>query len=220
MKKLLKIELHVHTLYSNDSWIAINNIIRVAKKMNLDKIAITDHNTISGALIAKNLYPDLIIIGEEIMTEGGEIIGYFLEKEIPSGLSPAATISLLREQNAFIVIPHPFDHHRHGWDANDLKRILSFVDALEVFNSRSIHSRYNVEALSFATENNIPQVVGSDAHTVFEIGKSTLSIPEFNNSDDFRMVINQAIPNVKKSPVWVHLFSSIASIRHLIRQNR
>ena len=210
---MLKVEFHIHSDFSPDSNITINDILSIARKKHIDRVVITDHNTIRGALYAKEKDNERIIIGEEIMTQHGEIIGTYLTEEIPSGLSAIETIDRLQEQNAFISIPHPFDKHRHGLDSAILLQIIDKIDAIEVFNARCINHEFNDDALNFAVENNLQQTVGSDAHTNMEIGNALLELPPFNNADELKKVIGAGRQIVKYSPSWVHVSSTLAKFR-------
>ncbi|NTV35626.1 MAG: PHP domain-containing protein, partial [Anaerolineaceae bacterium] len=133
-----KIDFHSHTRFSKDSLAEISQLIEKANKIGLDKIIVTDHNTIVGALIAQEMFPDKIIVGEEILTTRGELLACFLTREVPKGLEPAEAIRQLKEQGAFISVSHPFDLARHGWLPQDLDAIINDVDAIEVFNARCL----------------------------------------------------------------------------------
>ena len=142
-----------------------------ARSIGLDKLAITEHNNLAGALRAKELAPDLIIVGEEIMTTHGELIAYFVQEEGPRDLSPQETVRRLREQGAVISIPHPLDSLRNSamGMANVLK-VNDQVDALEVRNARCVRPQDNLAALALAQERGLLTTAGSDAHIPFELG--------------------------------------------------
>src|SRR5262249_16400908 len=132
--------------------------------------------------------------------------------EIPAYLSPKDTISILKEQGAFISISHPFDELRKGgWQEADLLEILPDVDAIEVYNSRCMFPRFNKRARIFAEKHNIPGTVGSDGHGAFEAGRSLLLLDPFTGPEEMRAVIRGGISQVKWSPWWVHLVSRYAS---------
>jgi predicted metal-dependent phosphoesterase TrpH len=176
-------------------------------------VVVTDHNSIAGAREAYALDPARVIVGEEIMTTRGEILAAFVMEEIPAGLSPQETIRCLRGQNAFISVSHPFDRLRKGgWQEADLLAILPLVDAIEVFNSRCMDTRFNTEAGDFARRNGIPGTVGSDAHAAFEVGRSVLWVEPFEGPDGLRAVIRRGVPQVRWSPLWFHLASRYASL--------
>jgi predicted metal-dependent phosphoesterase TrpH len=193
MTDLIKAEFHSHTVYSHDSSNRIPQLLAAARECGIDRLAITDHNTIQGALRAKELDPELVVVGEEILTEKGEILAYYVSEEIPGWLSPMETINRLKSQGAFIAIPHVFDFRRHGWLMDDLLEILPFVDALEVFNARCLAGSINRQGREFAEARGLPMVAGSDAHSLVEVGLATLSLPEFNSPDELRAALKTAV---------------------------
>ena len=214
---MLTLEFHCHTNASKDSLIRPEDLIRTARKKGLDRLVITDHNSIAGAVAAQKLAPELVIVGEEIMTTKGEILAAFVTEEIPAGLSPQETIRRLKEQGAFISVSHPYDTHRKGgWLETDLLEIVPYVDAIEVFNSRCMDPRFNHKAKAFAEKHSLPGTVGSDAHGAFEVGTSVLLLDQFTGPEGMRKVIRQAKVKTKLSPWWVHLVSRYASIKKKI----
>jgi len=217
MTPKLTLEFHCHTDASKDSLTRPEDLIRVARKKGLDRLVITDHNTTAGAIAAHKLDPDLIIVGEEILTTRGEILAAFVQEEIPAGLTPMETIRILREQGAFVSVSHPYDTHRKGgWLEADLLKIVPYVDAIEVFNSRCMDLRFNYKAQAFAAKHDLPGTVGSDAHGAFEVATSVMMLDPFTGPDEMRKVIRQAKFKTKLSPWWVHLVSRYASIRKKI----
>lgn len=213
-KPPLFVEFHSHTLASADSLLRPADLVAAARRKGIDRVVVTDHNSIAGALEAQRLDPELVIVGEEIMTTRGEILAAYVTEEIPPGLSPSETIRRLREQGAFISVSHPFDRLRKGgWELADLEEIIPFVDAIEVFNSRCMLRRFNAEAGEFALRNGVPGTVGSDAHAAFELGRSLLLVEPFEGPVELRVVIQCGVPQVRWSPPWFHLVSRYASIR-------
>jgi predicted metal-dependent phosphoesterase TrpH len=211
---MITLEFHSHTNASKDSLTRPEDLIRTARKKGLDRLVITDHNSIAGAKAAHALDPELVIVGEEIMTTRGEILAAYVQEEIPAGLTPQETIKILREQRAFISVSHPYDTHRKGgWLEKDLLDIAPYVDAIEVFNSRCMDPRFNHRAKVFAEKHNLPGTVGSDAHGAFEVAKSVLLLDPFTGPDEMRKVIRQAKVKTRLSPWWVHLVSRYASIK-------
>ena len=208
MTVLIKAEFHCHTVYSRDSSNRIPQLLAAARERGIGRLAITDHNTIQGALRAKELDPDLVVVGEEILTEKGEVLAYYVSEEIPKRLSPMTTIDRLKRQGAFIAIPHVFDRHRHGWRMNDLLEILPHVDALEVFNARCLANRINRQGREFAQSRNLPMLVGSDAHSLVELGLATVTLPEFNSADELREALKTAEIEGRLLSVWDHFKAS------------
>ena len=209
---MLKVEFHCHTNASKDSLTKLSDLITAARKNGIDRLIITDHNSIAGAKAASLLDPELVIIGEEIMTTRGEILASFVTDEIPARLTPKETIKRLKDQGAFISVSHPFDELREGgWQENDLLEILPEVDAIEIYNSRCMFPRFNRRAKEFAVKHNLAGTVGSDAHAAFEVGRSVLLLDPFTGPQEMRAVIRRGIPQVKWSPWWFHLTSRYAS---------
>jgi predicted metal-dependent phosphoesterase TrpH len=211
---LIRVEFHCHTFYSKDSLTSPERLVAACRCKKIDRVIVTDHNTIAGARAAQKLDPELVIVGEEIMTTRGEILAAYVKDEIPADLSPQETIRHLKEQGAFISVSHPFDLYRSGhWDVPDLMGILPQVDAIEVFNSRCWSPEFNHQAQQFAEEHDIPGTVGSDAHAPLELGRSVLLLEQFQGPDELRAVIRRGIPKVRWSPPWFHLISRFAVIR-------
>jgi predicted metal-dependent phosphoesterase TrpH len=211
---VLKVEFHCHTCYSKDSLVTIQSLLKACHKKGIQRLVITDHNTIQGALRARELDPELVIIGEEVMTQEGELLTAFVKDEVPAGLPALKAIELLRLQDAFISVSHPFDALRAGhWQPGALLQILPLVDAIEVFNARCMSTRFNTQAKVFAQQHGLPGTVGSDAHSVYELGAATLSLPFFEDTDSLKKALLSVEPHTRLSAPWVHLFSRYAAWR-------
>ena len=168
----MKYDMHIHSKYSSDGILDVKEIVKMAIKRGLNGIAITDHNTIKGGLEAIKYETDnlKVIIGSEIMTEKGEIIGLFLSKEIKPG-NIYDVINNIRDQNGIVILPHPFDEMRHSSfqpEDEDIK----FIDSIEVFNSRCLFQKYNKRAKEYAVKHDLGVTAGSDAHFSNEIGNA------------------------------------------------
>ena len=213
----LTIDFHTHTFISKDSLTSPEKILAVARRKKLDRLVITDHNSIVGAVAAHALDPERIIIGEEIMTTKGEILAAYVSREILRGLSPQETIQRLREQGAFISVSHPFDSWRNGaWKMDDLLAITPLVDAIEIVNSRCSTASDNLKAKEFAVQHRIPGTAGSDAHAAFELGAAHMVLPQFDGPDELRKVIMDGEVKGGLSPFWVHFFSFYARWRKMV----
>jgi predicted metal-dependent phosphoesterase TrpH len=209
---MLRVEFHCHTSYSKDSRLAPKDLIVACVNKGIDRVVITDHNSTGGAIIAQKADPKRVIIGEEIMTTKGELLAFFVQEEIPAGESPAKVISLLRQQDAFISVSHPFDLWRGGhWDELDLLEIIPLVDAIETFNARCMQRRFNEQALSFARLHKLQGTAGSDSHTAYELGKATMLLPEFNDAAGLKRVISEGSQDASLSSPLVHFSSRYAS---------
>lgn len=214
----IRVELHCHTNSSSDSLMSISQLVAACKRKNIQKIAITDHNSISNALLAKQKYPDLIIVGEEIFTRQGELLAFFIKEEIPAGLDMQEALTALRNQNAFISVSHPFDRYRKGhWQLSDLLQITDQIDAVESFNSRCIMNEDNHKAAEFAAQHQLLTTVGSDAHSPMEIGRAIFTMPDFDTPQSFRQSLLQAQPSCKLSSPLIHILSRYAKWKKAIQ---
>jgi predicted metal-dependent phosphoesterase TrpH len=217
-----KVDLHSHTVFSRDCLTPPEKQIQRARSIGLDRLAITEHNNLAGALAAKRLAPDLIIVGEEIKTTHGEIIAYFVTQEVPQGLSPQETIARLRDQGAVISIPHPLDSVRHSaMGRENVLEVIDDVDALEVLNARCVRARDNAAALTLAQQHGKWMTAGSDAHTLGEIGRCYLEMPPFEDDPtSFLAALGRARPAGQISPFWPHFASTWAKWRKRLRPVR
>lgn len=213
MTPLLKTDLHCHSIYSHDSLLPLERLIASARKLGLDRVAITDHNTIRGAVLAKQMAPDLVIIGEEILTSQGEILAFFVTEEIPPRLPPLEVIKRLRDQGAFISVSHPFDLIRHGWPLPELETIIPYVDAIETFNSRCMSADINEQANAYAHANYLLGTTGSDAHSWMEMGKAFQLLPAFSDPASLKAALQQTEVHASLSSPFIHLTSTWAKIQ-------
>jgi predicted metal-dependent phosphoesterase TrpH len=215
---MLRVEFHCHTIASNDCLLRPRDLVNTCRRKRINRVVVTDHNTIAGAQAAHALAPELVIVGEEIMTTRGEILAAFVSEEIPKKLTPQETTRRLRDQGAFISVSHPFDRWRAGgWREEDLLEILPQVDAIEVYNSRCMHPRFNRAARKFAEKHHIAGTVGSDAHAAFELGRSLMVLEQFEGPDELRKVVRAGASRVKWSPPWIHVTSRYASFRKKLK---
>ena len=207
----INIDLHVHTNYSRCAILKPSEIEPLALKRGLDAVAITDHNTIDGALEVKNHAKKIkVIIGEEIKTTKGEIIGYFLNEQIPPFLTPEETIKEIKRQGGLVSVPHPFDRLRSSrLEAKTLEKILPDIDMIEVFNARDILTDEDSGLMEIACQLGITHVAASDAHLSVEVGRSYITIEDFESSADFLENIKNLTAVKRKSPFWVHLVTKV-----------
>jgi predicted metal-dependent phosphoesterase TrpH len=208
------VELHCHTYHSKDSLATPEALRDACRRKGIDRLAITDHNSMAGALRAAALDPDLFIVGEEILTTEGELLGYFMQEEIPPGLTPEETLDRLHEQGAVISVSHPYDYARSGaWRDSVLRPLLPRLDALEAFNARTYSATPNHRAAALAREAGLPGLAGSDAHAPFEIGRGLTRLHPFHDAESFRRSLANAQLVARRSPAWVHLISRYAVLR-------
>jgi len=205
---LIRADLHGHTFYSPDAVTAPQDYVAACLRRGINCVAITDHNTIRGALAVQKLAPFTVIIGEEVRTREGEVIGLFLVEEVPGGLSPEETVRRIKEQGGLVVIPHPFD--RRALRPQALQRILPQVDVIEAFNARVLRSSENEQALAFARERGLATCAGSDAHSPGEVGNAYVEMEEFQGPREFLQALREGRIVGRLATPLVHLISTWA----------
>ena len=189
---LWRVEFHCHTSISIDSSNRLPQLLKIARQRGLQRLAITDHNTIVNALRAHEMDPELVIVGEEIKTSAGELLAFFVSEGIPKHTPPMDAVQALKGQGAFICLAHPFDKRRGHWSEEELEPLLPYINAVEVFNSRCFNPSANQLALEYAQRKHLPMLVGSDAHSLVELGLSTVTLPPFHSADDLRHSLKTA----------------------------
>jgi predicted metal-dependent phosphoesterase TrpH len=213
MRDRWRVDLHMHTRYSPDSLNEIDELISRAREVGLDRIAITDHHTIEGALAARALAPEFVIIGEEIETaSGGELIAYFVDQAVPAGLPLDETLRRLKSQGAVVSVSHPVDRFRGSALGEELTiSIIDQLDALEVFNSRCLASADNERAAALARQYMKPVTAGSDAHTLPEVGAAYVIVSPFELTPaGLRGSLAEGRAEGRLSGVAPHFLSTVA----------
>lgn len=207
----MKVDLHLHSRCSPDAVSSLEELIEACQRRGLDALALTDHNTIRGALELRRIAPFPVIVGEEIRTTRGELIGYFLQEEVPAGLTPEETIHRIREQGGLISVPHPFCRYRRSrLDHDVLAALADQVDMIEVFNSRNVHMKDNRLALKFAQERGKLFSAGSDAHTPGEVGNSFVEVEDCSTPAAFLAGLQTRRWTGHRALPTVHLVSRLA----------
>ncbi len=207
----MRVEFHCHTIYSGDCLTRLEDLVRACRQKKIDRLVVTDHNTIAGALRAKEIAPELVIVGEEVRTDEGEFLAAYVSEEVPRGLPAAETLRRLRDQGAFVSVAHPFDRLRNGqWRQETRAELFPQVDAIEIFNARCLTAEFNSEAEAYASEHGLCGTVGSDAHTLGELGKATMLLPEFNDAASLRAALGAVRYERSLSGPWVHFWTRYA----------
>ena len=195
---MYKADFHIHSCYSMDCTTSLEDIIGTCQKRGLNCIALADHGSIEGALKIQDMAPFKVIIAEEILTTDGEIMGMFLTRKVPSGLSMAESIRLIKEQGGLLCAQHPYDKIRpDSLKREVMDRIAPEVDLVEVFNARNPLTISSELASQFAMKHNLPGCAGSDAHSAREIGNAYMEMPEFNSKGEFLKALRQGKINGK-----------------------
>jgi len=211
---LLKADLHIHTEYSMDCSMSLEQVISRCLERGINCVAIADHGTIKGALKMRDITPFPVIVAEEILTPHGEIMGMFLKEGIPSGLSVEQTISQIKAQGGLVCIPHPFDVFRQSaLNGRILEELVEQIDVVEVFNARSPLLRGSIKAQTFAQKYDIPGSAGSDAHILNEIGNAYVEMPEFSSRDDFLQALAEGKISGHRTNPLAHFGSVWARVK-------
>jgi len=215
-------DLHMHTSRSPDCSVEVDDLLDHAEEIGLGAIAVTDHNTFSGAQEAATRARSrklLVIPGEEIKTDGqGEVIGLFLEKEIPRGLSFADAIEAIHEQGGLVYVPHPFDRLHSVPDSATLRRHLAEIDAFEAYNARLVFETFNDEALRFARKYNLTMGAGSDAHVLQGVGTGCVRMRRFEGPEEFLISLHGAeIVRRPRSLVYLQSLKWAAQVKERAR---
>ncbi|MBI4332153.1 MAG: PHP domain-containing protein [Chloroflexi bacterium] len=206
---MLKADLHLHTAHSLDCTVPLEEVIESCLKKGINCLAVTDHGNITGALKMKRIAPFKVIVGEEILTKEGEVIGFFLQEGIPSGLPLEETIDRIKAQGGLVNVPHPLDRFRlSAIRPAALHRIASQIDIIEAFNSRTPLYRDSERASVFAHRHGLPVCAGSDAHTPQEIGNAYMEIPDFSTPEEFLQSLRLGKLHGERSSFAVHIAST------------
>ncbi len=218
----ITIDLHLHTDWSHDCSIPAADLLEHAEEIGLGGIAVTDHNVFGGALEAQELARDrelVVIPGEEVKTDNqGEVIGLFLEEEIPRGMSFADTIAAIREQGGLVYLPHPFDRLHAIPDPATVHRHLAEIDVFEVYNARLLRDTFNDEALRFARKYRLLQGAGSDAHVLQGVGTGAVRMRRFDGPEEFLLSLRTAeILRRPKSLAYLQSLKWVAQVKEKVR---
>jgi Glycosyltransferase Family 4/PHP-associated len=218
----ITMDLHLHTDWSHDCSIPAADLIDHAEAIGLSGIAVTDHNVFGGALEATELAVDrdlIVIPGEEVKTDHqGEVIGLFLDEEIPRGMTFADTIAAIREQGGLVYLPHPFDRLHAIPDPATVHRHLAEIDVFEVYNARLLRESFNDEALRFARKYRLLQGAGSDAHVLQGIGTGAVRMRRFDGPEEFLLSLRTAeILRRPKSLAYLQSLKWVAQVKEKVR---
>ena len=215
-------DLHLHTSWSHDCSIEVDDLLDHAEAEGLGAIAVTDHNVIGGALEAVERARGrrlVVIPGEEVKTDDqGEVIGLFLREEIPRGMSFDDTVAAIRAQGGLVYLPHPFDRVHAIPEPATIHRHLAEIDVLEVYNARLLFEAYNDEALRFARKYNLTPGAGSDAHVLAGVGTGAVRMRRFSGPEEFLVSLHDAeVLRRPKSLVYLQGLKWVAQAKERVR---
>lgn len=190
-KPTIRADFHTHTCFSHDAHQTPRELVERARALQLDRVAVTDHHTIEGALRAHELDPERVIVGEEITTRCRiDIIGLYLTTRIAPRLPLEQVIDEIRAQGGVVYLPHPFAYLTDARRRVD--RALPLVDIVEVWNSRAFYAPWNRRAMDEVRERGVPQAAGSDAHFSAELGRAVTVLPSFRDAATLKLAARYA----------------------------
>ena len=217
--RMLSADLHIHTACSKDGESSVNSVLQAAEKIGMDVIAITDHDTMEGYRIAREIQSDILIIpGIELSTEEGHLIVLGLTRPPASGLPVLETIRKARDAGGVTILPHPFHRYRHG-AALKCPEAFREADAIEIYNSRYIFAHANQHAFRLAQKMGKPAVAGSDAHNARFVGYGRTLIDAGKDVDSILRAIREGrtTPAGRKTPVRIYTKQSLRNSWRKIR---
>jgi predicted metal-dependent phosphoesterase TrpH len=190
----VRVDLHSHTMWSGDSTTTPDEVARAVEESGIDVLCVTDHNAIRGATELAAQLSCRVVVGEELRTHAGEMIGLFLTERVPVGTPPAAAAAEIRAQGGIVYIPHPFDPMRRNLAEPALDELAEagLVDAIEVLNAKTSMRSLNQRAGAFAAEFDLAGGAGSDAHVPDALGAAYVEMPDFDGPRDFLAKLREA----------------------------
>jgi predicted metal-dependent phosphoesterase TrpH len=183
----VRADLHMHTMWSGDSTTTPEEFAAAVDASGLDVVCITDHNAIDGATELRDRLACRVIVGEELRTAAGEIIGLFLTERVPMGISHLDAARAIRDQGGIVYIPHPFDPMRRNLAESALRELAEadLIDAIEVLNAKTSLPSLNRRAAEFAAEFGIVAGAGSDGHVPDALGAAYVEMADFSTPMEF-----------------------------------
>lgn len=178
----MRIDCHLHTMWSGDATTTPEELADAVAASGIDVVCVTDHSTIDGALALaeSGVLGVPVIVGEEMRTTEGELIGLFLTERVPFGLKPAEAVGRIRDQGGIVYVPHPFDPLRHCLRRDALVGLVGDggVDIVETLNGKTSLASLNEEAAEYARVSGLPGGGGSDAHVPAAVGAAWVDVAD------------------------------------------
>ena len=205
----------MHSNFSPDSDVRPEKMAERCEAAGLDLIAVTDHNTIDGALAVRDVANIAVIVGEEVTSAQGEIIGLFLDETIPRGLGAIETAQRIKDQGGLVCIPHPFDRFRRNVISREaLNELVPYIDVVEAFNSRNNLAGDDRKAQAFAVEHGLLKSGVTDAHTAIELGRTYVELPDFDITPaSLRGALGQATIVGRRVTPLIHAVTTLTKVK-------
>ena len=181
---MLRVDLHLHSNFSHDGQSTLEALIERSRECSLDRIALTDHNTVEGALELARMAPELTIVGEEVKTREGEVIGLFITEHLPPYQAPEEVMDLIHGMGGLSYLPHPLDRRRSNFRPERVVELADRIDIIETYNPWC-EPGANAAAAKLAADLGKVTASGSDAHGIEELGRSWMEIDDYNGPAEF-----------------------------------
>lgn len=214
-----RFDLHLHTEASPDSLLGPVELLEACCRLGLAGVAVTDHDTVEGALEVLRLAPAglQVIVGEEVDSLQGEVLGLFLRERVPPGMDVRETARAIRAQGGLVGVPHPCDSWRHVLPLEVVEELAEcgLLDFIEGRNGRVLSQENNHRAEALGRHLALPLTAGSDAHSVWEVGACTVLLPAFSGPQEFLAALSRGRLLGRPSPPWSKVGSVVAHLRNL-----
>lgn len=206
---MYKIDLHTHSVASPDGSTQPQHYAAILENDILDFIAVTDHDSIDFALSLHKLLGDKIIVGQEITTKEGELIGLYITKRITPNMSAKKTAQAIHDQGGLVYVPHPFEKVRKGLQLHTLEAIADMIDIVEVRNGRALTSKYSVKAATWAKLHSKTGAASSDAHGRKGLGHTYSIVNELPSRGNLVSVLKMSALHHKTPPPQTLLYPKL-----------
>lgn len=210
---MIKIDLHTHSSASPDGGLSQQEYMQLIGDNTLDYVAITDHNAVHFAQDLHSALGDKIIVGEEIMTDNGELVGLFLKSEVRPGMPVRATAEAIKAQGGLVYVPHPFETIRKGISAKALDSIADLVDIVEVYNGRAVVQNRGPQAAVWARLHQKATAASSDAHGIKGVGTAYTTIKEVPSAQNLIALLHTGHLSMKRPPLRSLLYPKVHRLR-------
>lgn len=217
---MINVDFHTHSTDSPDGGITDDQYEQLLADGPLQCIAVTDHNTIDGALRLRKRLGKAIIVGEEIETARGEIIGLFLKSAVPAGLDLPEAIEAIKAQGGIVYLPHPFETVRKGIKKSDLASLVKHIDIVEVYNGRAVAQNKGPQAAVWARLHHKPGAASSDAHGIKGMATAYTTMAEMPTAETLMALMGKVHLTTKRPPIHSLLYPKMHRVRRALKRGK